>query len=245
MCLSLQQACDRPEEFGERLAALFLEMHKSLLRGECVTDRRATDGRAITNYFSKPDDTGKRQAQFLHVERFKEGLASDFHLGMKHNALFASALPEICKAGNFKLIAIVRDPVSAIRAWQSVPLPIANGVLPAADKYWPLLNKRASSQPTVLRSQISIYNMLVARFIECGAVIVRYEDMILDPIRFVAESLGKADVEIPSHITISKSSLSRLCTPTSNPADLEIAREYLCHAADDVLALYPSLMRRG
>jgi len=97
-----------------------------------ITDRgmaltRHVEGRVLG---SKVADTygegGLRGRLFargeIHVDK---QLSSDFVLVVKHNSGFAAVLPQLVK--RFPVTAIVRNPLSIINSWQTVPFPVQRG----------------------------------------------------------------------------------------------------------------------
>ena len=97
-----------------------------------ITDRgmaltRHVEGRVLG---SKVADTygegGLRGRLFargeIHVDK---QLSPDFVLVVKHNSGFAAVLPQLVK--RFPVTAIVRNPLSIINSWQTVPFPVQRG----------------------------------------------------------------------------------------------------------------------
>jgi hypothetical protein len=159
----MEHAATAPE-FVRALALDFASLRRHLNQGGAVADRRASDGGPITNYFSTGCGDGSRVDQSRVVERRKPGLEGDFLLAVKHNALFAAALPEIMESGSFAVIAIVRDPVRVIASWRSLELPVSSGRLPAAEKFWPEMTSICGADIDLLDKHIMIYDCFCRRF---------------------------------------------------------------------------------
>jgi hypothetical protein len=159
----------------------FGSIRRRLAAGESVEDRRGDDGRPLDNYFGVPDSTGRRQANWSVVQRQVPGFDADWVLGVKHNALFTSVLPEIVAAGHWTVLAVVRDPADAIASWSSVDVPARHGRLPGAERFWPALaDLGGRSELPVLDRQILIADRILARYRDCGVHVLRYEEVVAD-----------------------------------------------------------------
>lgn len=167
--------------FAAAVGADFTALRRELADGATVMDRRGQDDAAVDNYFAEPDAGGVRHPRFRSVPRRVAGVTDDTVLAVKHNGLYTGALPEFVAAGRPAVLAIVRDPADAITSWQSVDVPIRHARLPAAERFWPELAAVARRDDLpLLDRQILIADLVLARFRECGVLVLRYEDLVRD-----------------------------------------------------------------
>lgn len=178
--------------FAAALHRLLVQTKRDLLQGKTVVDRRQPDGSAVTNYLTGPDAGGNRQTAYVIRAGKPKSLSPNVLVGAKHNALFIAALPELVRTEAFRIIALVRDPVAVLTSWQSVPLPIATGRLPAAERFWPELRELSADTVPLLTKQMRIYDLLCRRFIEHRhkISILKYEDMVSDCTK-LADATGR------------------------------------------------------
>jgi hypothetical protein len=228
--------CDDAAQFAAALVEKFNAIRRDVLEGIPVVDRRDRNGRAITNYFGpRRDDASEREEVFAELPIVRAGLTPDFMLGIKHNGLFLSALPQIVAAGFFRVVGIVRNPIETIRSWQSLTLPISNARMPGTEKYWPQLRQAALEQPNLLDAQLAIYSLLVWRLRREGVALVRYEDFRDNPRLLLPVVEGATDIlESSDHGRMSE----------QDELDFAVVRWFRSHrdypGAPDVTELYPS-----
>jgi hypothetical protein len=191
--VELMQAAKDADDFVARLRRDFDATRQALLAGKAVPDKRASDGTPVTDYF--PDTTaGRREAAFTVRDVSRTGLSPDFVLGVKHNALYAAVLPQIVATGRFRVVALVRDPVAVLRSWQSLDLPISQGRLPAAERFWPEMAALTHSDMVLGEKQIRIYDLLCRRFADLSPriEIIHYEALVANPAQLLAASAVRA-----------------------------------------------------
>jgi hypothetical protein len=173
---------DRPA-YAERIRQDFARVREVLLGGGEVSDRRAANGSAVTNYFPLASDGSRQPAYALQPFR-RSGLSADFLLGMKQNAHYSCILDELARHEDFTIVAIVRHPLATIGSWRSAArLPIGHGRLPAAERFWPEIAHQAASTPDILLRQVGIYRLFCERYRALGSRIhlLRYEDIVDKP----------------------------------------------------------------
>ncbi len=181
--VQLMQTAQDVDDFIARLQWEFDATRQALLAGKGVPDRRASDGAPLTNYFADTAPGGRRETIFTIRDVSRLGLSADFVLGAKHNALYAAVLPHIVLTGRFRVVALVRDPVAVLRSWQSLDLPISQGRLPAAERFWPEMATLTHSNMELHEKQIRIYDLLCRRFADLShqIKIIHYEALVAHP----------------------------------------------------------------
>jgi hypothetical protein len=250
--VELLQTSQSAEDFVARLALHFDSTRKSLLVGQSVLDKRQPDGQPVTNYFSDVIPGRPRQLTFMAVNVSRSGLTADFLLGVKHNALYASVLPEIVRCRKFRIVAIIRDPVAVLKSWRSVDLPISSGRLPAAEKFWPEMARLTQSDLELLEKQIRIFDLMCRRFAELSRAlkIVRYEAFTVDPAQLFAAVGVSGEVRVPIHAetgtahkrdtSVEESALSRRIQDLARDGSLPgICGFYLEYRASENREIFP------
>ena len=175
------------EDFVARVGQDFDAVRRSLLSGSSVLDRRSAGGTPITNYFTDPGPDGQRETNYTIHQITRPGLPADFVLGIKHVALYAAVLPQIVQSGRYRVVALVRDPVSLLMSWRSLDLPISRGRLPAGERFWPELKTLGGAELEMTEKQIRICDLLFGRFLRWAkrVAILRYEELVADPARLL------------------------------------------------------------
>jgi hypothetical protein len=175
-------------DFAAALSRDFTRLRQSLMAGGGVLDRRTTGGKPVTNYFAAADDPSRRTTTYDLQWRLGADLSDGFLLAAKHNALFASALEEIAAQPAFAVLAIVRHPADVIASWNSLRLPISEGRLPAAEKFWPEMRELSASSLPLFEKQVLIFETMCERFrrLSDRIDVLRFEDMVATPERLEA-----------------------------------------------------------
>jgi hypothetical protein len=207
LCLSepdrhvdLMREAASAEDFVSSLCNEFDALRQTILAGGPVLDRRHADGALVTNYFTTPLANGHRAAAYTMRGVIRPGLSADFVLGVKHNALYASVLPELVRSGRFRVIAIIRDPVALMMSWRSLDLPISRGRLPAGERFWLALAELTRADLDLTEKQLRICDLLLSRFEQLAdrIAVVPYEEFVTNPARLLAA----AEIRHPAHSQI-------------------------------------------
>ncbi|HET8942007.1 MAG TPA: sulfotransferase [Rudaea sp.] len=170
-----------PAAYAQRLCADFDRVRNVLRSGASVTDRRKPDGAAISDYF--PREAGNRTQVSKPVVFRRDSLSAEFLLGMKQNAHFTCILDRLVERDDFAVLAIVRNPVATLSSWRSLDLPISQGRLPAAERFWPQVADVARTVDDILLRQVLIYGLFCARYhaLREKLTILRHEDIVANP----------------------------------------------------------------
>lgn len=217
--VGLMLASENAEVFVDRLAALLEAVRQTLLAGGKVADRRAVDGRPLTNYFADPGPDGQRETTYTLRLAGREGLPPDFLLASKHNALYVAVLPQLVRSGRFRILALVRDPVDALMSWRSLALPISSGRLPAAERFWEDMRELTLSALDLTEKQILICDLFCRRFAAWRHALsmLRYESLVSQP-EVLFSAAGLAKVPLASGL---------ITTPRIDSADAACVRQSL------------------
>ncbi|MCI0561293.1 MAG: sulfotransferase [Nitrososphaera sp.] len=171
-----------PEEFLRCIRGFLAEQRSGILSTGRTLNRVGKDGCALTNYFIRARD-GRVVPQYQEADEEVHVRDERFVLGVKHNAHFLSVLPHLCKAPEFRVLAILRHPVPVILSWRSLDLPISHGRLPAGERFWPLLAQITQSDDEILLKQVMIYEAIATRLVDFREhlCLLSYEDLVRNP----------------------------------------------------------------
>ena len=188
------KAAPHAEGFVQFIAQDFVRLRAMLLAKTPVPDRRGANGEAITNYFSRAND-GAMKSEFVDYPLVRSGLRSDFTLAIKHNGPYLAVLPELIASKQFKILAVIREPLAVISSWRRLQLPISRGDMPNAKPYWRELRMLIDTPMPLLEKQVRMYDLMRDRIHqhEADMTVIRYEELIQKP-QWVAEAMGAKTV---------------------------------------------------
>ncbi len=167
--------------FAQYLVNDFQRCRNVWLSGGTLADRQSQDGSALTNYIDRSG--GSRTLTFEIKEREANGFTSSSIMGVKHNAMYVSALPELANTGEFNIICLVRNPLDTISSWRNTGFPISYGRLPQAEHIWWKLRFMQLTTRKTIQRQIKIYKLFIRQFLTAGegVYILHYEDLVSSP----------------------------------------------------------------
>ncbi|MDZ4348797.1 MAG: hypothetical protein U1A22_04605 [Xanthomonadaceae bacterium] len=166
-------ACDAIREFAT-------DARRSLLH-DGTAPSKVQGGAVPDNPFGAPEPgVGQRR---LLVERARLVLdrppAPGFTLVIKHNAAFTALLPRLTSHWPGRVLALVRQPLAVLASWQTVPVPVADGRVPAGERFDLELAGALMREPDRLRRQLIILDWCFRRYVALPAsAVLRYEDII-------------------------------------------------------------------
>jgi hypothetical protein len=133
-------------------------------------------GRKITD---ERDETGSRM-RLIKVGEIAVGkpLSPDFVLVIKQCGGFTAVMEGLIT--RFPMFALVRNPVSVLGSWQSVPMPVRDGHVPLAERLNPSLAKGLAAIDDATDRQFYILDWFFGRFARMlpASSVVRYEDIV-------------------------------------------------------------------
>jgi len=150
-----------------------------------ITDRgmaltRHVEGRVLGSKVADEYEAGGLRGRlFARGEiRFDKQLSPDFVLVVKHNSAFAAVLPQL--ATRFAVTAIVRNPLSIISSWQTVPFPVQRGHASIAELLDPELALALSRIDDRVDRQFFLLSWFFGHFRDDlpGDAFLRYEDIV-------------------------------------------------------------------
>jgi len=83
-------------------------------------------------------------------------------LVLKHNALFASLLPDLAEI--LPVFALIRNPLAVLASWQTVDFPVNRGRIPMGEQFDPALARELDRQTDALGRQLKILDWFFTRF---------------------------------------------------------------------------------
>ena len=105
-------------------------------------------------------------------------LSPAFLLAMKHNSAFAGVLDRLVLL--MPVYAIVRNPLSILSSWQTVPFAVQRGHATLAELFHPPLAEELAAIPDRLDRQFHLLAWFFGRFLEHlpPSAVIRYEDIV-------------------------------------------------------------------
>jgi hypothetical protein len=161
------------------IQSFFTITRESLLETGVATSKNV-DGRVFASKIA--DATGPNGTRIGLARRgeisVSKPLTSDFTLIVKHNSAFAAVLHALSEA--LPVYAIVRNPLSVLASWQTVPIPVHFGHARLAEAIDPDLAARLSALPDTLDRQLHLVAWFFERFVNIlpSSSILRYEDIV-------------------------------------------------------------------
>lgn len=150
-----------------------------------ITDRgmaltRHVEGRVLgSKVGDEYGEGGLRGKLFARGEiQVDKPLSAAFVLAVKHNSGFAAVLPQL--VGRFPVTAILRNPLSIISSWQTVPFPVQQGHASLAELLDPDLADALARLDDRVDRQFFLLGWFFRHFrddLPDGAFL-RYEDMV-------------------------------------------------------------------
>ncbi len=141
-------------------------------------------------------------------------LSAHFWLIVKHPAPFTALLSEL--TGHFSIYALVRNPLAVLASWNSVPLPVNRGHVPAAEWFDPSLRKTLSRiadrwerQLALLEWFFEIYRRTLPK-----TAILRYEDIVASggrALSVIVPEAAELNVPLPNRNTSPLYDVSLMC----------------------------------
>ena len=177
---------DQRDRAIQEIEAFIAETRESALTINQVRSKQL-DGAILENFFEPPGD-GTRLRKVTEpygMVKLDKALTPDFQLVIKHPANF-SALANLLMPRH-TLFALVRHPLAVLAAWQTVDMPVHHGHMPMAETFSPELTELLAAEPDRIRRQVLLIGWLLgvyARF--APERILRYEDLVADPLRYLS-----------------------------------------------------------
>ena len=139
----------------------------------------AMQGKVHSNPISTPSKP-RQNRSMVHshqIVHFGKPSSDSFQLAIKHNAPFTAQLETLSQI--YPLGVIIRNPMSLLYSWQTVPLPIREGRLPMAERYDKKLSQKLSSVENILDRQVLILDWCFQKYQQVNSAnIFRYEEIV-------------------------------------------------------------------
>lgn len=224
------------DEYTAMIEKEFTLIRNHIWKNKKIENKKGLNGELLTNYYSRNSD-GEAKVNFkLEAERV-EILNKKFVLGIKHNAHFMSVLTELARNQGFSIYVVIRDPINTVLSWRSLSLPISEGRLPAAEKFWPEIRHISNSNESLLVRQVMILEQFFQKIYENkdSIHIIIYEELVKDPHYFEKifhqESLRYPEFK-PKSINLYK-----------NENEAQSIFEHMERFAPSAFLFYPNLKR--
>jgi hypothetical protein len=161
--------------------AAMAETRESLLtRGVAISKHR--DGRVPDNPIAGKRSGAETRERIITGRdeiRVEKPLTPDFTLVIKHPAAFTGMLGTLV-AQQVPAFAVIRNPLSVLSSWQTVPFNVRDGRARAAERVVPALARALDAIPDVLDRQIHLLSWFFEQYRThlTEEQMVRYEDVI-------------------------------------------------------------------
>jgi hypothetical protein len=181
----------------------FLAQTRSTLLSRGTAVSKHVDGRVLGKKIS---DAGSASGVRVGLAERGEivvgkALSTDFRLVVKQVAGFAALLEPL--RDRFPVFAVIRNPLSVLTSWQTVPLPIRHGHVVIGEALDTGLARSLSVIDDRLERQLYLLAWFFARFCDLlpPDAIIRYEDMVASggrALRRVSPGAQSLDVALES-----------------------------------------------
>lgn len=110
---------------------------------------------------------------------------------IKANALFTANLTTLSKSNNWKICALVRDPVATLMSWRSLNIASSKGRVRSVEKYSPELKFIGTVTP-LLKRQVLLLDWYFKQFDTLiPEKVIKYEALVKDPSLTILSKLGE------------------------------------------------------
>lgn len=208
----------------------FTETRNSLIQ-EGAAFSRQDNGKVPDNPFADEVDpeTGSRRNRVGSIPglvKFDKAINDEFTLVVKHPAAFTALLESLVKS--FRVYAVVRNPLSVLRSWNSLDIPVSRGRLPMAECVDANLKSALDGIEDKFERQIFILSWCFEQYRKFlpGTSVIYYEELI--------SSGGKVlEKMLPLHGAIDSELVSKNDNPVYDQELKEKLRSMLLETADD------------
>lgn len=158
----------------------FFHDNRALIKakGRAISIHR--DGKVPDNPVVEANDkSGKRKLDISRGEIDVPGtFTNDTFLVIKHPAVFTGLLPRLVT--EFQVFAVVRNPISVLGSWMTVPFGVREGHAPAAEGVDQKLKEALANIDDTLDRQIHLLSWFFERYKTYlpASAVIRYEDVI-------------------------------------------------------------------
>jgi hypothetical protein len=167
------------DDICDNIEAFALSMRESLLSKRTAVSTQVEGQVRGTKVADGRQETGLRVRLARRSEIVVDkDLSPTFLLAMKHNSAFAGVLDRLVL--RMPVYAIVRNPLSILSSWQTVPFAVQRGHATLAELFHPPLAEALAAIPDRLDRQFHLLAWFFGRFVEYlpARAVVRYEDIV-------------------------------------------------------------------
>lgn len=144
--------------------------------------------------FRKKNRNTRRQSQTDKGEiKISKNLTSDFLLAVKHPPFFTTILDELVK--DFSCFAFIRNPLSVLLSWSSLPFPVSKGRSPSAEGFDPTLKVQLDNEPNLIQRQIILIDWFFGQYLKYldQNRVIKYEEVIQSNGQIILDKLHLPD----------------------------------------------------
>ena len=161
----------------------FLAGARVMALNEGVFLTRTRNGLVVDNFLNEPNGSAalRKPQEVLSYVSVGKKLSADFHLFIKHPALFTLFSGQL--SNHYSIYASVRNPLAVLASWQTVDMPIYHGRQGMVERFDQSLAKAFAAIPDRIERQIEMLTWMFSKYERLGSDrVLRYEDVIADPV---------------------------------------------------------------
>lgn len=176
------------EEFSVALKNKITSIREDIKKGNPVIMTVKKGSHELPdNYFKRTD---KGQKNFKETKEVFVEHSDKLTIVVKSNTLFTACLEELMKKRDWKIYAMVRDPLYTLLSWRSLDIPVSRGEIKIGEVYSSDI-RRIVKEEDILKRQVLILNWFLNQFRMYECQQIKYEDFIDETKKIVSEILRK------------------------------------------------------
>jgi ribosome-associated protein YbcJ (S4-like RNA binding protein) len=184
----------------------FFDAQRDSILNNGTAISKSVSGAVPDNPVGKVDErTGKREVKINgRTILVTKPLGQDFKLAIKHPSMFTALIKPV--DDNFPCFAIIRNPLSVLLSWNSVPYSQSNGHAPAAEAFDSNLSDSLKKEKNVYARQLILLDWFFSKYKSTLTYqqILRYEDIVATggkALAVIAESANQLNEPLTSKNT--------------------------------------------
>jgi hypothetical protein len=200
------------DEFTKNLILKIKHIRTEIRNGNPIQLKISNDGKGIpSNYYNRDKSGNINTDKAEKLVQFPNRYA-DHKMIIKSNAQFSSCLEPLIQSKKYKIICVIRNPISAIMSWRSLNIPVSNGNMKIAEKYSSDYLSFIQKEDKLLLKQVKIADWFFKQYTSFinHITLVKYEDLIESPTKVLSKIFETDGFEIPKLKTQNKSNYYNL-----------------------------------
>lgn len=221
------------KKFSEELDEKLENLRNDIKQGKPVPIKVSRFNQGLPqNYYHRNNQgeilTDKKESPVIFPENYAE---KPFII--KSNAQFTACLDELVRHENYKIICMMRNPISVIMSWRSLDLPVSRGNMKVAEKYYKSFVNEIESD-SLLHKQVLMANWFFKQYTAYQDVvsIIKYETLIENPQKTLGKLISNVKFKCPKLQSKNKNKYY-------NQEELDNIQEMIKNSGDSIKYFYP------